>query len=128
MHILAISESTLQSESNRFCSYKARSRVDIELHLRQVLVLARTFPRRTSSNSPRSCSIKRTLHLSSDYMMSLVNSCCTGSVCSELWVERISGRSRDVRGEELQVVCACGAPAIDLDPHMSLRGLHTAKR
>ena len=28
MHILAISQSTLQSESNRFCSHKARSRVD----------------------------------------------------------------------------------------------------
>ena len=28
MHILAIGESTLQSESNRFCSHKARSRVD----------------------------------------------------------------------------------------------------
>ena len=28
MQILAISESTLQSESNRFCSHKARSRVD----------------------------------------------------------------------------------------------------
>ena len=28
MHILPISESTLQSESNRFCSHKARSRVD----------------------------------------------------------------------------------------------------
>ena len=28
MYILSISESTLQSESNRFCSHKARSRVD----------------------------------------------------------------------------------------------------
>ena len=28
MHILAIGESTLQSESNRFCSHEARSRVD----------------------------------------------------------------------------------------------------
>ena len=50
MHILAISESTLQSESNRFCSHKARSRVGNDLHLRQVLVLARTFRRRTSTN------------------------------------------------------------------------------
>ena len=95
MHILAISESTLQSELNRFCSHKARSRVENDLHLSQVLVLARTFWGRTSTNSPHSCSIKRTLDLSSAYMMSLVNSCCTGSVCSELWVERISGRSRD---------------------------------
>ena len=28
MHILAIGESALQSESNRFCSHKARSRID----------------------------------------------------------------------------------------------------
>ena len=28
MHILAIGKSTLQSESNRFCSHQARSRVD----------------------------------------------------------------------------------------------------
>ena len=28
MHILAIGESTLQRESNCFCSHKARSRVD----------------------------------------------------------------------------------------------------
>ena len=128
MYILAISESTLQSESNRFCSHKARSRVDNDHHLRQVLVLARTFRRRTSTNSPSSCSIKRTLDLSSKYMMSLVSSCCTGPACSELWIERFSGRSRDVRGEELQVVCVCAAPAIDLDPRMSLRGLHAAKR
>ena len=46
MYILTISEGTLQSESNRFCSHKARSRVDNDLHLRQVLVLARTFRRR----------------------------------------------------------------------------------
>ena len=61
MHILAIGESALQSESNRFCSHKARSCVDRDFHLRQVLVLARTFWRRTSSNSPRSSSIRRTL-------------------------------------------------------------------
>ena len=101
MYILTISKGTLQSESNRFCSHKARSRVDNDLHLRQVLVLARTFRRRTSTNSPRSCSIKRTLDLSSEYMKSLVNSCCTDPGCSELWIERISRRSRDVRGEEL---------------------------
>ena len=105
MHILAISASALQSESNRFCSHKARSRVDNDHHLRQVLVLARTFRRRTSTNSPRSCSSKRTLDLSSEYMMSLVSSWCTGPVCLELWIEHISGRSRDVGGEELQVVC-----------------------
>ena len=128
MYIPTISEGTLQSESNRLCSHKARSRVDNDLHLRQVLVLARTFRRRTSTNSPRSCSIKRTLDLSSEYMMSLVNSCCTDPAFSELWIERISSRSMDVRGEELQVVCVCGAPAIDLDPRMSLRGLHAAKR
>ena len=128
MYILTISEGTLQSQSNRFCSHKARSRVDNDLGLRQVLVLARIFRCRTSTNSPRSCSIKRTLDLFSEYMMSLVNSCCTDPGCSELWIERISGRSRDVRGEELQVVCVCGAPAIDLDPRMSLRGLHAAKR
>ena len=28
IHILAMGKSTLQSESNRFCSHKARSRVD----------------------------------------------------------------------------------------------------
>ena len=128
MHILAMSESTLQSESNRFCSHKARNRVDNDLHLSQVLVLARTFRRRTSTNSPRSCNIKRTLDLSSAYMMFVFNSCCTGSVCSELWVERISGRSRDDRGEELQAVCVCGTPAIDLDSRMSLRGSHAAER
>ena len=124
IYILTISESTLQSELNRFCSYKAQSRVDNDLHLRQVLVLARTFRRRTFTNSPRCCGVKRTLDLSSEYMMSLVCSCCTDPACSELWIVRISGRSRDVRGEELQVVCVCGAPAIDLDPRMSLRGLH----
>ena len=128
MYILTVSESTLQSESNRFCSHKARSCVDNDLHLRQVLVLARIFRRRTSTNSPRSCSIKRTLDFSSEYMMSLASSCCTDPACLELWIERITGSSRDVRGEELQVVCVCGAPAIDLDPHMSLRGLHAAKR
>ena len=128
MYILTISEGALQSESNRFCSHKARSRVDNDVHLRQVLVLARTFRRRTSTNSPRSCSIKRTLDLSSEYMMSHVTSCCTDPACSELWIKHISGRSRDVRGEELQVVCVCGAPAINLDPRMSLRGLHAAKR
>ena len=42
--------------------------------------------------------------VSSYYMMSLVSSCCTGPACSKLWIERISGSSRDVRGEELQVV------------------------
>ena len=128
MYILTISEGTLQSKSNRFCNHKARSRVDNDLHLRQVLVLARTFRRRTSTNSPRCCSIRRTLDLSSEYMMSLVSSCCTDPACSELWIERISGRSRDVRGEELQVVCVCGAPAIDGDQSISLRGLHAAKR
>ena len=128
MHMLAIGESTLQSQSNRFCSHKARSRVDNDLHLRQVLGLARTFRRRTSTNSPRSSDIKPTLDLSSEYMIPLVNSCCTRSVCSALWIERISGRSWDVRGVELQVVCVCGAPAIDLDPRMSLLGLHAAKR
>ena len=128
MYILTISESTLQSESNRLCSHKARSCVDNNLHLRQVVVLEWTFPRKTSTNSPRSCSIKRTIDLSSEYMMSLVSSCCTELACPELWIERISGRSRDVRGEELQVVCVSGAPAIDLDPRMSLRGLHPAKR
>ena len=128
MYILTISEGTLQSESNRFRSHKARSRVNNDLHLRQVLVLAQTFRRRTSTNFPRSCSIKRTLDLSSEYMISLVHSCCTDTACLELWIERISGRSRDVRGEELQVVCVCGAPAIDLDPRMSLRGLPAAKR
>ena len=112
MHILAISEGTLQRESNRFCSHKAGSRVDNDLHSCLVLVLAHTFRRRTSTNSPRSGSIKRTLDLSSEYMMSLVNSCCTHSACSELWIERISGRCTDVQGEELQVVCVCGAPAI----------------
>ena len=121
MHILAIAEgAALQSESNCFCSHKARSRVDNEFHLSQVLVLARTFLLRTSANSPRSSSIKRTLDLSSEYIMPCVNSCCTGSICSELWVERTTGRSRHVPGEELQVVCVCGAPAIDLDPGMSL--------
>ena len=127
IYILTISGSTLRSESNRFCSHKARGRVDNDLHLRQVLVLARTFRRRPSTNLPRSCSFKRTLDLSSEYMMSLVSSCCTDLACSELWIKRISGRSRDVRGEELQVVCVCGAPAIDLDPRMSPRGLHAAK-
>ena len=128
MDILTISERTLQSESNRFCSHRAQSRVDNDPHLRQVLVLARTFRRRTSTNSPRSCNIKRTLDVSSEYMMSLVSSCCTDPACSELWIERISGNSRDVRGEELQVVCLCGVPAIDLHPRMSLEGLHAAKR
>ena len=128
MYILSISEGTLQSESNRFCSHKAGSRVDNDLHLPQVLVLARTSRRMTSTNSPRSCSIKRTLDLSSEYMRSLVISYCTDPACFELWIERISGKSRDVRVEELQVVCVCGAPAMDLDPRMSLRGLHAAKR
>ena len=128
MHILAIGESTLQSESNRFCSHKARSRVDNNFHLRQVLGLARTFRRRTSISSPRSSNIKPTLDLSSEYMMPLVNSSCTRSVRSELWIKRIFGRSWDVRGVELQVVCVCWAPAIHLDPRMSLRGLHAAKR
>ena len=96
MYILTISERTLQSKSNRFCSHKARSRVDNDRHLRQVLVLAQTFRRRTSTNSPRSCNIKRTLDLSSEYMMSLVSSCCTDPACSETWIERISGSSRDV--------------------------------
>ena len=84
MYILTISEGTLQSESNRFCSHKARRRVDIDL---QVLVVARTFRRRTSTNSPRSCSIKRTVDVSSEHMMSLVNSCCTDPGCSELWID-----------------------------------------
>ena len=128
MHIVARGESALQSESNRFYTHKARSRVDNDLHLRQVLGLARTFRRKTSTNSPHSSSIKPTLNLSPEYMMPLVNSCCTRSVCSELWIERISRRSGDVRGPELQVVCVCGAPAIDVDPRMSLRGLHAAKR
>ena len=128
MHILAIGESTLQSESNRFCSHKARSRVDNDLHVRQLLGLAQIFRRRTSTNSPRSSDIKPTLDLSTEYMMPLVNSCCTRSVRSELRLERISGKSWDVPGVELQVVCVCGAPVIDLDPHMSLRGLHAAKR
>ena len=128
MYILTISERTLQSESNRFCSHKAQSRVDNDRHLGQVLVLARTFRRRTSTNPPRSCSIKRTLDVSSEHMMSLVTSCCTDPACSELWIERISGSSRDIREAELQVVCLCGAPTIDLDPCMSLRGLHAAKR
>ena len=127
MYILTISERTLQSKLNRFCSHKAQSRVNDDRHLRQVLVLARTFRRRTSTNSPRSCNIKRTLDFSSEYMMSLVSSCCTDPACSELWMERISGSSRDVRGEKLQVVCVCRAPAMDLDPRMSLRGLHAAK-
>ena len=119
MHILAISESALQSEWNRFCSHKAPSGVDNDLHWSQVLVLAWIFQRRTSTNWPRSSSIKRTLDLSSEYMMPLVDSCCTRLVCSELWVECISGRFTDVRGEMLQVVCVCGAPAIGLDPRMS---------
>ena len=112
MYILTISKRTLQSESNRFCSHKARSRVYTDLHLRQVFVLAWTFRRRTSTNWPRSCSIKQTLDFSSEYMMSLVSSCCTDPAFSELWIERISGSSRDVRGGELQVVCVCGAPAV----------------
>ena len=128
MHIQTIGESVLQSESNRLCSHKARRRVDNDLHWRQVLVLAWTFRRKTSTNSPRSSIIKPTLDISSEYMMPPVNSCCTRLVCSELWMERISGRSWDVRGVELQVVCVCGAPASDLDPRMSLRGLHAAKR
>ena len=128
MYILTISEGTLQSKSNRFCYYKARSRINNDRYLSQVLVLARTFRRRTSTNSPRSCSIKRILDFSSEYMMSLVSSCCTDSACSELWIERISGNSKDVRGGVLQVVCVCGVLAIDLDPHMSLRGLHAVKR
>ena len=66
MYILAISKSTLQSKSKRFCSHKARSRVNKDLHLRKVLVLARTFRHRTPSNSPRSCSIKRTLDFFSE--------------------------------------------------------------
>ena len=77
MYILTISESTLESESNRFCSHKARSRVGNDLHLRQVLVLARTFRRSTSTNSPCSCSTKRTPDLFSEYMMSPAISCCT---------------------------------------------------
>ena len=127
MYVLAISKGTLQSESNRFCCHKAQSCVNNDRYLSQVLVLARTFWRRTSTNSLRSCSIKRTLDFCSEYMMSLVNSCCTDSACSELWIECISGNSKDVRGEVLQVVCPCGVPAIDLDPRMSLRGLHAAK-
>ena len=128
MYILTISERNLQSESNRFCSHKARSRVDNDRHLRQVLVLAQTFGRRTSTNSPRSCSIKRTLDFFSEYMMSLVSSCCTDPACSRLWMEHISGSSRDLPGEELQVVCVCGAPAFDLHPRTRLWGLHAAKR
>ena len=96
MYILIIRERLLQSESNRFRSHKARSRVDNDRHLRQVLVLARTFRRRTSTDSPRSCKIKCTLDLSSEYMTSLVSSCCTDPACSELRIERISGSSRDV--------------------------------
>ena len=84
MHILTISKSALQSESKGFCSHKARSRLDNDLHLRQVLGLARTFRRKTSTNSPCSSSIKPALDLSSKYTMSIVNSCCTSSVCSEL--------------------------------------------
>ena len=71
MHILAIGESALQSKSNRFCSHKARSRADNDLHLRQVLGLARTFRRKTSYNWLRSSSIKPTLDLSSECMMPL---------------------------------------------------------
>ena len=93
MHILAIGKSTLQSESNRFCSHKARGGVDNDLHLRQVLGLVRTLRRRTSTNSPRSSNIKLTLGLSSEYMMLLISSCCTRSVCSELLIECVSGRS-----------------------------------
>ena len=102
MHILAIGESSPKSESNRFCSQKPQSLVDNDLHWRQVLGLARTFWRRTCTNSPRSSILKPTLDLSSDYMIPLVNSCCTRSVCSELWIECISGRSWNVRGVELQ--------------------------
>ena len=65
MHILAIGESALKSESNRFCSHKARSHVDNDLHLRQVLGLAGTFQRKTSTNRPHSSSIKPALDLSS---------------------------------------------------------------
>ena len=57
MHILAVGESTLQSRWNCFCSHKARSRVDNDLHLRQVLGLAQTFRCRTFTNSPRSSNI-----------------------------------------------------------------------
>ena len=127
MHILAIGESTLQSESTRFCSQEAGSRVDNDLHLHQVLGLARTFRRRTFTNSPRFSNIRPTLVLPSAYIMPAVNSCCTHSVCSELWIECISGRSRDVRGVVLQVVCVCGAPAIYPDPRMSVQGAHAAK-
>ena len=127
MHILAIGKSALQSESDRFCSHKARSRVDNDLHLHQVLGLARTFGRNTSTNPPRSSSMKPILDLCSEYMMPLVSSRCARSVCSELWIERICARSWDVRGVELQVICVCGAPAIDLDPRMSLRQIHAAK-
>ena len=58
MHILAIGGSALLSTSNCLCSHKARSRVDNDLHLRQVLGLARQFRCKTSTNSPRSASIK----------------------------------------------------------------------
>ena len=61
-------------------------------------MLAQTFLRRTSTNSPRFCSIKRTLDFSPEYMMSLISSCCTDPACSELWIERISGNPQDVRG------------------------------
>ena len=120
MYILTISERIFQSKSDCFCSDKAQSRVDNDGYLSQMLVLARTFRRRLSTNSPPSCSIKRIPDFSSESMMSLVSSCCTDPACSELWIERNSGSSKDVRGEELQVVCVCGAPAIDLDTRMSL--------
>ena len=85
MHILTIA-SVLQSKSNRFCSQKARSRVRNDSHLRQVLGLAQALWRKSFTNSPCSSSIKPTLDLSSEYMMPLVSSCCTRSVCSELWI------------------------------------------
>ena len=128
MHILAICKSALQSESNPFCSQKARSGVHNDLHLRQVLGLARTFRRKTFTNSPHSSSTKPTLDISSEYMMSLVSSCSARFVCSVLWIKRMSRRSWNVRGVELQVVCVGGAPAIDLDPRMSLPGHHAPNR
>ena len=73
VHILTINERVLQSELNRSCSHMAQSRVDNDLHFRQVLLLARTFRRKTSINSLRSSGIKPILHLSSEYMMPLVN-------------------------------------------------------
>ena len=66
MHILAIGKSALQSESNHFCSHKAQSCVDNDLYSHQVLGLARTFWRNTSTKSPRASSMKPTLDLSSE--------------------------------------------------------------